>query len=272
MIFVDERVGSSDRKSRSERLDEFLTLIRSHRIDAESSRYDSGDFYFEGNGPGDRTIDVGIERKSIRDLIGSMRSNKLSDKQIPAMLETFHISWVIVEGLFRPCPNSGLLQEYRGSGAGWVDLTIGRQTFMHSEIERFLMQLTMTVGLQYPGRPLFIWTTRNVKETVNAIANLYAQLARKKWDQHRSFTGITVPVVSEPMVFHKRTREEENTLFRRRVAMCNTGIGNDTGKAIATHFRSGWDYVHATEGELREVDGVGKTRAASIVKEWRNAD
>lgn len=268
---MDERVGSSDRKSRSERLDEFLSLIRSHRIDATATRYESGDFYFEGNGPGGRTIDVGIERKSIRDLIGSMRSNRLSDVQIPAMLETYELSWIVVEGLFRPCPTSGMLQEYRGKSTGWVDLTIGRQTFMHSEVERFLMQLTMTVALEYPGRPLFVWQTRNTSETVNSIANLYAQLSRKRWDQHRSFTGVRMPVITEPTVFHKRTPEEENVLFRRRVAMCNTGIGNDTGVSIAKHFKKAKDYVNATESELREVDGVGKTRAASIAKEWSNA-
>ena len=49
---------------------------------------------------------------------------------------------------------------------------------MHSELQRFLIMMTLT--------RVIVWQTRREEDTVRFIADLYHQLARKTWDEHRS--------------------------------------------------------------------------------------
>lgn len=242
-------------------------MFAAHRIEtelADLSIMPYGDFVFMGNGP-DGDVSVGIERKSLRDMlacIGEARFSGLGG-QLEGMLQTFTYSYLVVEGTYRCDPATTVLQEYRGRTQGWQDLRLGSRRFMHSELQRFLIMMTLT--------RVIVWQTRREEDTVRFIADLYHQLARKTWDEHRSVGAVQVPHVQAPVLLRKRTASEENELYRRTVALCSTRVGQKTAELVAKHFASAREMLNADIDAWCEIDGIGRKSAEAIVKEIRNA-
>ncbi len=77
-------------------------------------------------------------------------------------------------------------------------------------------------------------------------------------------------MVQEPVLLRKRTREEENENYRRRVALCSTHVGQDKCRVIAARFPSAREFMNATVEELCEIDGIGRKSAEAIVQEICN--
>src|SRR5690606_14817743 len=61
----------------------------------------SGDACFMGNGPDDKEVMIGIERKKVPDLLSSINSSRLAGLQIPQMMKYYWRTLLIVEGQFR---------------------------------------------------------------------------------------------------------------------------------------------------------------------------
>ena len=110
MILVDPRAGSR----------ELIPLLEAYgsprRIPVQlaAEEMPAGDFLFEGNGPYGR-VRVGVERKTIPDLINSRDQGRLmgtgkSPGQVHKMMEQFDYSWLLVEGIWRGNPETGLLE------------------------------------------------------------------------------------------------------------------------------------------------------------------
>ncbi len=130
---------------------------------ADLSVMPCGDFFFTGNGPGGN-VNVGIERKTIREILDDTRFAS-EDGQLDAMLRVYDYCFLVVEGGYRCDSASGVLQVYR-SGE-WRDLQIGTRRFMHTELQRRLIMLSLT--------PVRIWQTRREEDTVRLIADVYHQ-------------------------------------------------------------------------------------------------
>lgn len=248
--------------------DVFGPLFAAQRIPAcETNELEFGDMMFVGHGPkGPDTLSVGAERKTLSDLLACIRDSRFSGHQLPGLLATYDISWLIVEGAYRCNPHSGILQTWDYRTRTWTDYKLGASAFMHSELERFLFSLSIMTTYAM-GKPLHIWRTRGPEDTVRAIADLYVLLTRKEWHEHRSHEGVQMPEIREPILFRKRTRAEEEELRRRRIAMCFSGIGHEKAKAVAQHFASPGLMMRATEAEWRAVDGIGRGIARGLVEE-----
>src|SRR5207249_2326281 len=133
MLLVDDRTGSKH----------YAALIGDQ---AMITRLESGDIAFEGNG-----ITVGVEVKKILDAVNCMYSGRLADYQIPLMKQQYDVCYLIVEGIWRPDPESGVLQYYKGElgkWGKWIDVASGRKRLMASSFELWLSTMENLGGLR----------------------------------------------------------------------------------------------------------------------------
>lgn len=87
VILIDDRAGSKELVLYPPLDDPSIACLVQLSSTANSSKT-SADITFTGNGP-DGDILIGIEHKSLGDLISSMQSGRLSATQIPSMIETY---------------------------------------------------------------------------------------------------------------------------------------------------------------------------------------
>lgn len=244
MLTIDGRAGSGE-----------LLGMFPPGMDVSLGHLDFGDFMFLGNGPENSLITVGVERKSIKDLLNSIVTGRLSGHQIPGMLGQYDYSYVLVEGIWRYSPESGTLQTLNGSQ--WVDLSFGQRRFMAKEVTNFLNTMAVKTGIH-----VVYSDTR--KETVQVVCSLYHWWNSKQWDQHSSHLS--------PNKAHKGPQGEVAILrptLVRRVAAEMKGIGWGKSKLVESYFPSLIRMVNATEREWRNVPGIGKGIARDVVEEIR---
>lgn len=263
MIWLDPRTGSA------ELLPTFNRLHAGVDVCVAPIQLDAGDIVFEGNGPGDSDITVAIERKRLRDMLGCMRSNRFTDHQLPGLTSgAFGLAWLVLEGVYRAEPHTGVLQEWRGKSNGWCDLVLGGKAkgrFMASELDRHMITLQTHTGLK-------IWRTRGAEDTCTFAVDLYRQLHDKRWDEHKSHLGLQLPSVVAPVDFvpkQLQTPEHKARAVGMRMAMCLPGMGHTRAQAATEKFRSVVDMVQAGEKDWVEVEGVGKGIAQGVVDTLR---
>jgi ERCC4-type nuclease len=229
-----------------------------YQIETELLELEFADFAFIGNGELG-PVTVGVERKSLSDMLACVRDSRFSGHQRDGMLRNYEIVYLIVEGMYRCDSQTGILQQWRRGG--WQDVRLGTSKFMHSELQRFLITLTSFTRFR-------VWQTRSdhVEDTVLFIADLYRQLAQKKFEDHKSLTTVHMPEIREPVLLRKLTAAEENEAIRRMVVMSlKCGIGQDKSKAVAQAFESVQEMANADVDRWRRIEGIGKTLAGNAV-------
>ena len=204
------------------------------------------DFAFEGHGV-DGDVLVGVERKRIGDFVNSMCTGRLSGHQVIGLLNAYHYVYLVVEGVFRANPRDGMLEVWKHKA--WYPYAAGKRQFMARDIWVFMNTLEVVCGI----RCYHCATDTDTAAYVGALHQWW----QKEYEAHRS---------------HVQPRVEDSVrLFKhstvRRVAAQLDGIGWDKAKALDNRYTSVEELVGATEAELREVDGIGKTLAASIYRQ-----
>lgn len=207
----------------------------------------SADVALTGNGP-DGDVLVGVEVKSISDLISSTSTGRLQATQVPAMLNDYDVCWVLVYGDYQASPNGQLVT--RKLSYSWVKQWIGRRPVPWSYVEAFLLSLAAT-GIK-------VKQVRDVREAALWIGVL-AKWWAKPHDKHKSFHTFD----------HSRDVSmmpgmEEGELLRAKVANCLPGVGHGRAMAVARHFGSVRDMVNAEPSEWEEIDGIGKVIARTV--------
>ena len=247
MIQVDERVGSR----------ELLSGIRNLGIEAELSGNLESDFQFIGNGPDNETILVGIERKTITDLIQSMRDNRLAGQQVGRMVATYDRRYLIVEGIWRLNRDNGYVECPAGA-KGW---RVVRGAVKYQELDRFLCSLGEFADMQ-------IWRTNTEDETCRAIADRYIWW-QKQYHEHR-----TAKTVYSNEVKRKGRRglifKEKSSLLEKWLCQLN-GIDGRTVE-LAKWFESPLALAQADVTDWMTIKGlkIGRKTAEKIVAEIRN--
>lgn len=171
MISVDRRIGSKH----------LVPLLSSRGHDARLATLEFGDVAFPGLGPPDRApITVGIEIKTLGDLLGSITSQRFTGRQLPGMLRTYQYPFLLVEcdGLRAGAGDSIETRGFRG----W---TRARTHFRWSSL---FGMLTM---LQVYCRMPVLWSVGH-QCTANMIVRLYS-LFSKPWSRHRSHLALPPP-------------------------------------------------------------------------------
>ena len=166
MILVDARVGSG----------ELLKDLKGQGVDAQLSDLPFGDFEFLGNGPGGGPVFVGLERKTISDFINSVWSGRFHGHQLPGMVARYTYSWLILEGVWRPSPQGGVVEVYRQGQ--WGALALGGKPILYRELEGLLISLEVNCGIR-------VRQTSGKTGTCVFLAALY-RWWQKSFEQHKS--------------------------------------------------------------------------------------
>lgn len=242
IVRVDDRTGSG----------ELAPILRGLHVPVKVERLDSADFVFEGNGPRGKCL-VGIERKKVKELVQSIESGRFEGEQLPKMVQAYEHCWLIVEGVWRPNPQSGVLEEWSAwdGKKGWHDMLFGRKGFAFCQLDNFLTSMQARVHLM-------VKYTSTATDTAHVVKGMW-QWYRKPWCQHKS--GLVIYTQPPPAALFLAPG------IVRRVANQIEGIGWEKSAAVAAKFESVLDMVVATTQDWESIPGVGPVLAERAIRQ-----
>jgi ERCC4-type nuclease len=214
-----------------------------------------GDAAFNGCGPDESTLLIGIERKTIQDLDDSMRTGRLSGHQLIGLLNSYWKVYLIVEGVWRT-DKEGRMQRPLGRGV-WAEVSRPGMTYV--SLYMFLNSLSVMAGV------ITIFT-QGISHTAGVIKALYHWWQRP-YSDHRAHLNFHRP---EPTNTVGTPFTPPNLV--QRIAKELRGVGWERSVNLANAFQLPLDLVCASRDELSEVPGIGKGVADSIIKEMRGED
>ena len=248
MILIDDRMGSRD-------------LIKHPPLSSlgELTRLESADVCFAGNGPGNSPLLIGVEVKTIGDLVSSLQSGRLQAEQIPKMLSTYDESWLAFYGSYRE-GRDGQLQVKNRKTNSWVNYSHGNKHHLpFSFLESFLCSPSFTsLGIHVKHVP-------EIEELASWIGILYSSWS-KDWGKHKSMRTFNR---SAEACFPELGKGKEVEKGIALAASSLPGIKFERGVACANHFRSIHEMMNAGEKEWEGVEGIGKVIAKSVVSAIR---
>lgn len=245
IILLDPREGSK----------ELLPYFKPYDVEVVEQLMDAGDLAFWGNGH-DGPVLIGIEHKTIHDLIASMRSNRLSGSQLTGLLETYAFIILIVQGIWR-CGDTGEIEVHAGTQK-WIPLRLGSRPVLYREVEHYLATLEHRCGV-------VVHCVADYRQSVAFIVSRYKWWTDKEWSKHDSHEAIYAPyqdqIVSRRGSFTRRTVGPVEL-----VAAQFPGI-NKKAYEFGKAFRSVHEMVSADVLRLSAVTGVGK-KGADKIHRW----
>jgi ERCC4-type nuclease len=249
-VEIDSRIGSK----------QLLPLLKKLHVPAVSTRLEFGDAALTGNGP-DGEVRIGVERKTIYDLLSSIGSGRLSAHQLPGMVKEYDYRWIVVEGLWRPGKDN-VIEVWRGGwrqAPGWIS---------YHEVDRYLVTLEVRGGVH-------VRRTSNLHETAVFLGGLRRWWS-KPWKAHRAHLAIQKGVDSrllgttlERDILAAKTPKDWDRVRRkvvRRVAQVLPGLGWEKSEAVMKRFEDSGEMVDAGRSEWEEVPGIGKTLGERLPK------
>lgn len=242
MILVDRREGSND----------LVPLLPPGMSALTTLPYT--DACWEGIGPGGRKSIIGVERKRVMDLLACLKDGRFVGYQMVGMLSMCSHVYLLIEGMVRPCPETGLLQEWHDRRHKWANVCMGRTEWTFDAWEHHLETLRRKT-------PLEVVSATSPTHTARLIMSLYTWWnLNGGWDSHKSHTGIHIPpdphvrLVSEPM--YRRTV--------LKMAQQLPGVRDVLAVRVHDRFNTVRDMVRASPTEWETVDGIGGNKALSI--------
>lgn len=240
MILVDDRVGARELKSEIKKLG----------LRVETRRLEFGDFAFAGNGPRGEVM-VGIERKTVSDLINSFNSGRLSTHQLPGMVQTYPYRWVFVEGYWRPGRDNVIEVFKLWSEKPTKD---GRGMMM---VGAWYPAVTQTAWSQLIGRTwnlevegaCWVERTGTPRETAEVVGSLFRWWG-KSWKDHRAHLGLEKGLTPDKILFEKPS-------YPRLFAGIFPGVEWTRSKAAAKHFGTIRRMANARPEEWKKIQGFG---------------
>lgn len=212
---------------------------------AALGRLEFGDISFESH-DGKK---IGLERKTLRDLLSSMTTGRLLGHQVPGLLNMYDVTYLIVEGVWKASPKSAAL--LTRCGKKWIPIRFGKRFYTHREFYSFLNSLEILFGIH-------CITTYSIVQTACVVRALHHW-----WNKPEHHTEIG----AKPML---DISKYNTVLFRW--AYCLPGVGKKKAKAVSEYFTSPVDLATAQEKVFEEVPGIGKNLARSIYKSIHEGD
>lgn len=241
MITLDDRTGSRDL---------YLPLIK-EGVPVQLGRMEYGDLSWAGRGPEGIPQIVGVEYKTVEDVIKCIGDGRFAGHQLPGLLQTYNYVWLMVAGRVRS-GQGGILQVSHISGR-WFDAGFGGRQFRYSDYDHWLTTIELRGGVR-------VKRVGDGMEAAASLSAMYRWWTAKEWEDHRGHLGFDT------------TRDLESALLRkpsllRRLAKELPGIGWTKSASVASQFSTTIDMVAASETEWANIPGIGKTMARKIRKE-----
>lgn len=220
---------------------------------AEVSRVEFADFLWEGRGETGNVICC-AERKTISDLIQCITDNRFIGDQVPKMVESSNVQYLIIEGEYRCNPSLACVQvRYKGH---WLDYKTGSQYFDYHRLQAFI------TGLE-EFTPLRVRYSVDERDTVKLLLSL-EQWWSKEYESHSSHLGTHIP----------RERGYKGRMpLTAKIASQLPGVGFKKALWIAKNWRlSGLctriiDTINLkdAEGVWINIPGVGSQSSKTII-------
>jgi ERCC4-type nuclease len=204
-----------------------------------------------GNGPHGPVL-VGVEVKSVYDLVSSINTGRLQATQIPAMLATYDINWLLYFGSYRPGKDGRL--EIR-AGDKWKALKLGDRPVPYGYMEALLLDLA-ALGVH-------VHRVHDIREAAQWLGVLYRWWS-KAWSKHHGMRTL-----DNSRDLSLMPGMDADTLQRAKVAAQLPAVGFERALAAAQHFSSVSAMINASPDEWAQVPGIGKVVARAVVEAIR---
>lgn len=246
MILVDRRAGSG----------EYLDILKPRMNNqVRLATLDSADFMFEGSGP-EGTVSVGLELKTLSDMLASMRSGRYID-QMRRMKMDYEYCYLLIQGSYAPSDNGFIQTPARG---GWGILNLmsrdqkhaggSRDPFIYSELDKFLSSLEVIENI-------IVRKASTKLDAAQQIVDLYTWW-QKDFAAHASTKSVKLQ--AENMIYKRAS-------VLRMVAAQLPGIGWGRSKDVAKKFRTTENMALALPSEWESIGGIGKVTA---LRAWKS--
>ena len=241
-VYVDDRIGSK----------ELAPLIAKLGLTTKTRRLEFGDFAFwSPDGlPEDRGGFIGIERKTIRDMVSSIQSGRYSGHQLPGMLELYDVSYLIVEGRYKRDPYNRCLC-LPTANQSWTNKVWKSELFDFRALDAYLNTIRLKTPVQ-------VIKTENPQQTAMEVYILWHWFTARRWSSHKGHEGFhssALPIVGNirPSGFRQVVKELPYIGWER-----SKQVEEAFGGSLRRAF-------NAKPGAWSTIDGVTPERAAGIV-------
>jgi len=231
MLYIDPREGSK----------ELVEPLSRMGLPVRVERMEYGDVSFVGSGP-DGPIGIGIEYKTVGDLLSSWHDGRLLGHQLPGMLNSYSIVYLLIEGSISGDSEDGIREWGR---RGWS--TIRSQT-KYSTLMGWLQTIRTLYGVH-------VLTTANLLTTAVQVAAIY-KWWEKPYASHGSPVEIHTPDLRRGLLSPTRIMKVAHTF---------PGVGLEKLPDIEEKFGSIREMVNADAAEWMTVPGIGRKTAQGIV-------
>jgi hypothetical protein len=166
-----------------------------------------GDVRFLGVGPHGEPVTVGVEVKSLGDILHCITDGRFAGHQLPGMVTTYDQPWLLISGQWRSQRGSGLLQYFTRHGS-WRDASVGSRRFMYRDLLSWMLTIRTKTGILVQEVP-------DWEHAATWIASLYSWWTKVKriggeevtgWESHRSHLAVNQASNEQ---FWQRVKQEE---------------------------------------------------------------
>jgi len=214
------------------------------------------DVAFWGNSGGEEALRVCIERKRLNDMASCIRDGRYLFQAQRAKEAGFDVLILVLEGRVKPSPFDGQVLtpgwDHELGRKGWIPLI---PTVQYSRWCQFLFELSYFAGIH-------VVRSEDVRETAIIIKALWVNFQQSP-DKHNSLHQMFKPPAAGAIPLVRSS-------LLKRMAFELDGIGWERADAVAKHFKSVAEMVHADAKEWMKVDGVGKLTAQKAVVALNN--
>lgn len=250
MISVDNRAGS----------EKLFPLLKGLGVEVELTRLSFGDVAWLGHGQDGLPVNVGVECKSLDDILACIIGGRYAGHQLPGMLKCYDHLYLLIEGEWRCRAADGVLEQRkqgRGGGWYWAESGGGQRQWMWRDVESWLMSIAILASV------------RIVK------ANTYEDVARwlkvaYGWYQKEDHKSVGVLYGGKKLFVDKALLIKPSLV--RMVAKELPGIRDIRSEAVAARFSSVESMVNASEQEWASIDGIGRGIAKTVYKAIHNSN
>lgn len=238
MILVDDRAGSKEL---------FKYFIH---CDAHLVRQPYGDIAFLGEGPDGDLIPVGIEVKTVGDVLNCISDGRFAGHQLLGLRRHYSIIFLIAQGDFRADKWGVLCVPRKG---GLKPVTKGGKSFMWRDFHSWLFTMEMLGGVK-------VRLTRNERETGMLCLALYRWFTGKTWEEHHAHQAFDKS--------HRHPLMGEFNLVTRMAKELDK-VGWDRAQKVGARFKTVKEMVEASEVDWESIEGIGKKIARMAVKDLK---
>lgn len=234
MLTVDPREGSNN----------LVEPLSTMGIPVRREKLEYGDCAFAGRGPEDITLSIGLEYKSLSDLLQSWHDGRLLGHQMPGMLNSYNTVYLLVEGVWSVDSDDSI--RYLSSRGRWESV---RSQTKYSNLIGWLETLRQLYGVH-------VLTSSNLLTTCVQVAAIY-RWWQKDYATHGTAVTIHTPDLKVGLVSPTRIMKVAATFPR---------VGSEKLLDIEDKFASIREMVNADAATWRTIPGIGPKIADGVVQ------